>query len=253
MNRIARNSANRIARSSATVVLLVLFLTGPLLAAGPPDLRYEYRRHHDPDGIGKFYMDREIAWVMSYHGAGWLERPERVKEERTDKLLKLLPLKPGMTVVDMGAGSGYHSFPIAKKVGPKGKVIAVDIQKEMLDIIKRRKKVLEVTNVEPVLGKIDDPGLEPESVDLILMVDVYHEFSHPYEMTKKMVEALKPGGILAFVEFRLEDPNVPIKRVHKMSEKQVLKEMKPHPLKHLKTHTSLPWQHLILFEKIPSK
>ncbi|MFQ3593171.1 MAG: class I SAM-dependent methyltransferase [Gemmataceae bacterium] len=230
--------------------LLTVFLALPLWAAGPPNLRYEYRRNHDPDGIGKFYMDREIAWVMSYHGAAWLERPERVKEERTDKLLKLLPIKPGMTVVDMGAGSGYHSFPIAKKVGSKGKVIAVDIQKEMLDIINRRKKALEVTNIETVLGKVDDPQLQADSVDLILMVDVYHEFSHPYEMTKKMVEALKPGGILAFVEFRLEDPNVPIKLVHKMSEKQVIREMKPHPLKHIKTYSSLPWQHLILFEKI---
>ena len=234
--------------TSTTLFVLPLLLAVPLFAAGPPT-HYEHRRNHDPDGIGKFYMDREIAWVMSYHGAAWLERPERVKEERTDKLLKLLPLKPGMTVVDMGAGSGYHSFPIAKKVGAKGKVLAVDIQKEMLDIIKRRSKALEVTNVEAVQGTIDDPKLKPESVDLILMVDVYHEFSHPYEMTKKMVEALKPGGVLAFVEFRLEDPNVPIKLVHKMSEKQVIKEMKPHPLKHLKTHKTLPWQHLILFEK----
>jgi ubiquinone/menaquinone biosynthesis C-methylase UbiE len=224
-------------------------LAVPLFAAAPPDTRYEYRRNHDPDGIGKFYLDREIAWVMSYHGAAWLERPERVKEERTDKLLKLLPLKPGMTVVDMGAGSGYHSFPMAKKVGPKGKVIAVDIQKEMIDIIKKRAKVLDVANVETVLSTVDDPKLKPGTVDLILMVDVYHEFSHPFEMNKKMVEALKPGGVLAFVEFRLEDPNVPIKLVHKMSEKQVIKEMKPHPLKHIKTHTTLPWQHLILFEK----
>jgi precorrin-6B methylase 2 len=229
--------------------VVCLCLVAPVFAAAPPEMRYEYRRNHDPDGIGKFYMGREIAWVMSFHGANWLERPERVKEERSDKLLKLLPIKPGMTVVDMGAGSGYYTFPMAAKVGPKGKVLAVDIQKEMLDIIRRRMRALEVNNVEPVKGTIDDPNLKPNSVDLILMVDVYHEFSHPYEMTTKMVEALKPGGLLVFVEFRLEDPRVPIKLVHKMSEKQVIKEMGPHPVKHVKTIGSLPWQHVILFEK----
>src|SRR5437660_58976 len=132
--------------------------------------RYDYRIDHDPDGIGKFYMGREIAYVMGHQAADWLERKERVKEERTDKLLKALALKPGMVVADIGAGSGYFSFPMAKQVGPKGKVLAVDIQKEMLGIIRRRMKARRVSNIEPIKGTITDPKLPAGSVDLILMV-----------------------------------------------------------------------------------
>ncbi len=221
----------------------------PAWTAAPPAPRYEYRKDHDPDGIGKFYMGREIAWVMGYQAHEWLDRKEREKEERTDKLLKLLSLKPGMVVADVGAGSGYFSFPMAQKVGPKGKVLAVDIQKEMLDLIRKRMKARKVTNIEPVRGTISDPKLPAGKVDLILMVDVYHEFSHPYEMTRAMVKALRPGGKLVFVEYRMEDPNVPIKLVHKMTQKQVKKEMAIHPLRHLKTLDELPWQHVIVFEK----
>jgi ubiquinone/menaquinone biosynthesis C-methylase UbiE len=215
--------------------------------------RYEHRKEHDPDGIGKFYMGREIARVMGHEGAGWLERPERVKEERTDKLLKLLALKPGLVVADIGAGSGFFTFPLAKAVGPKGKVLAVDIQKEMLDLIRARMKKDKVANVEPVQGTVTDPKLPAGKVDLILMVDVYHEFSHPYEMTVAMVKALKTGGRLVFVEYRLEDPKVWIKLVHKMTKKQVLKEMAPHPLEHFKTLDDLPQQHVIIFKKKPDK
>ncbi len=219
------------------------------LAAGPPTANYEWRRVHDENGIGKFYMGREIAHVMSYHGAGWLERREREREERTSKLFKLLAIKPGTVIADIGAGSGYHTFPMAKSVGAKGKVYAVDIQKEMLDIIRERMKKEKAANVVPVMGTITDPKLPAGSIDLILLVDVYHEFSQPYEMTEAMVRALKPGGRLVFVEFRLEDDKVPILLVHKMSEKQVIKEMAAHPLKHVKTHGDLPWQHVIVFEK----
>lgn len=211
--------------------------------------RYEYRRDHDPDGIGKFYMGREIAHVMGHQAAGWLERPEREQEEAPSKLLKILDLKPGMVVADIGAGSGYHAFRMAEKVGDKGKVYAVDIQPEMLAIIRRKAKEKGITNVEPVQGTVSDPKLPADSIDLMLLVDVYHEFSLPYEMTEAMVKALKPGGKLVFVEFRLEDPKVPIKLVHKMTEKQVIKEMGPHPLKWVKTDPSLPWQHVIFFEK----
>src|SRR4051812_16297501 len=221
--------------------------------AAPPVAKYEHRKVHDPDGIGKFYMGREIAYVMGHQGIGWLDRPERVKEERTDKLLKLLPIEPGMVVADIGAGSGYFSFPMAKQVGPKGKVLAVDIQKEMLDMVRRRMKREKVSNVEPVLGTETSPKLPANSVDLILMVDVYHEFSHPFEMAEAMVKSLKVGGKMVFVEYRLEDPKVPIKLVHKMSQKQVLREMAPHPLKHVKTLDVLPWQHIILFEKKAAK
>jgi ubiquinone/menaquinone biosynthesis C-methylase UbiE len=236
-------------RTACCLLAATLF---PLLsqAAAPPVATYTYNKIHDPDGIGKFYMGREIAHVMGHQAADWLERPERVKEERTDKLLKVLPIEAGMTVVDLGAGSGYFSFPLAKRVGPKGKILAVDIQKEMLDLIRARMKARKVANIEPIMGTISDPKLPEGKVDLILMVDVYHEFSHPYEMVEAMVRSLKVGGKLVFVEYRLEDPAVPIKLVHKMTQKQVKREMSVHDLKHTKTLDVLPWQHIIIFEKI---
>ena len=240
----------RAARLAAVVPLLLLCPAPPLAAQQTkPPPRYEFRRLHDPDGIGKFYMGREIAQVMGHQGAGWLERPAREKEERPARLMKALDLKPGAAVADIGAGSGYYTFRLANAVGPKGKVYAVDIQKEMLALIRQRMRAGKVENVEPVLGTISDPKLPEGRVDLILLVDVYHEFSHPFEMTRAMVKALKPGGRLVFVEFRLEDPKVPIKLVHKMTERQVLKEMAPHPLRHVKTVGTLPWQHVVIFEK----
>jgi SAM-dependent methyltransferase len=241
------------------LVVAGLGALAPWLVAAPPDEpkkekeRYETRKDHDPDGIGKFYLGREIAQVMTYHGADWLERPEREKEEHTSKLLPPLKIKKGDAVVDMGAGSGYYTFRLSKIVGDKGKVFAVDIQPEMLAIIKKRMEKDEVKNIELVRGTESDPKLPDNSVDLILLVDVYHEFSHPYEMTQAMVKSLKPGGRLVFVEFRLEDDNVPIKLVHKMSEKQVMKEMAEHPVRHVHTLGHLPWQHVIIFEKKAAK
>ncbi len=227
---------------------------GPSRERPPPDeSRYEFRRDHDPNGIGKFYMGREIAQVMGHEAAGWLERPEREKEEQPAKLIEALKFKPGDVVADVGAGSGYLSFRIAEVVGDKGKVLAEDIQPEMLDLIKKKMKDKKIANIEPILGTITDPKLPKEGVDLIIMVDVYHEFDHPYEMTDAMVKALKPGGRLVFVEYRLEDQDVPIKLVHKMSEKQVVKEMGPHPLRYVKTMDDLPWQHIIIFEKKRTK
>jgi len=231
-------------------------LADPAKPADPPkpdESRYEVRKEHDPDGIGKFYMGREIAQVMGHEAAGWLERPEREKEEQPAKLMDALKLKEGDVVADVGAGSGYLSFRLAERVGAKGKVYAEDIQDEMLDLIRKKMKDKKVTNVEPVLGAITDPKLPAEAVDLILLVDVYHEFDHPYEMTEAMVKALKPGGRLVFVEYRREDADVPIKTVHKMFEKQVIKEMGPHPLRHVKTLDVLPWQHIIVFEKKADK
>ncbi len=225
----------------------------PLKPAEPDESHYEFHKEHDPDGIGKFYMDREIAEVMGHEAAGWLERPEREKEEQPTKLLELLKVQPGDVVADVGAGSGYLSFRLAEVVGAKGKVLAEDIQPEMLDLIRKRMKDKKVTNVEPILGTITDPKLPKAGVDLILMVDVYHEFDHPLEMTEAMVKALKPGGRLVFVEYRLEDKDVPIKLVHKMSQKQVVKEMAPHPLRFVKTVDELPWQHIIIFEKKADK
>jgi ubiquinone/menaquinone biosynthesis C-methylase UbiE len=225
----------------------------PRSAPTPTRPRYATGDSTDPGGSGKFYMKREIAMVMGHQGAGWLERPEREKQEQPKKLLKLLDLKPGMVVADIGAGSGYYSVRMAEKVAPKGKVLAVDIQKEMLDIIRKRMKKEKVENIEPLLGTETDPKLPANGVDLILMVDVYHEFAFPYEMTQAMIKALKPGGRLVFVEFRREDEKVPILLAHKMTEKQVLSEMAPHPLKHVKTLKSLPWQHVIIFERKADK
>src|SRR5579862_7613170 len=204
--------------------------------ARPAQTRYEYRADHDPDGIGKFYMGREIAQVMGHEAADWLDRPERDAEEAPNKMLDALKLKPGMVVADIGAGSGYLTFRLAKRVSPGGKVFAEDIQREMLDIIRKKMQENGQTNVQPILGTIVDPKLPPASTDLILLVDVYHEFDHPYEMTQAMVRGLKPGGKLVFVEYRLEDPNVPIKLVHKMSVKQVRKEMTVFPLHWVETN-----------------
>jgi protein-L-isoaspartate O-methyltransferase len=210
---------------------------------------YETRAEFDPDGINKFYMGRQIAAVMGYQAANWLERPEREKEEHCSKLIEALKLKPADIIADVGAGSGYYSFRIAERLKTPGKVLAVDIQPEMLDLIRKRMKQANVTNIEPIQGTLTDPKLPAESVDLILLVDVYHEFSHPYEMAAAMVKALKPGGRMVFVEFRLEDAKVPIKLVHKMTQRQVVKEMSPFALKHLETIDVLPWQHIMVFEK----
>jgi ubiquinone/menaquinone biosynthesis C-methylase UbiE len=210
---------------------------------------YERREEHDPDGIGVFYMGREIAQVMGHEGADWLDRPEREEEEAPSLLLRALNLKPGMAVADIGAGSGYLTLPMAKMVAPNGKAYAVEIQQEMLDIIAKKTKQQGISNVVSVLGTITDPKLPANSIDLIIMVDVYHEFDHPWEMTNSMVKSLKPGGKLVFVEYRQEDPNVPIKLVHKMSENQVKREMAIHPLKWVETKGILPRQHIIIFEK----
>jgi SAM-dependent methyltransferase len=214
-----------------------------------PAPTYETRKEHDPNGIGKFYLGREIARVMGHEAAGWLERPEREKEEQPNKLLDALKLKRGDVVADIGAGSGYFTFRIAERIAPKGKVLAVDIQPEMLAIIRANMKARQVSNVEPILGTEADPKLPAGTVDLILLVDVYHEFAYPWEMTQAMIRSLKPGGRLVFVEYRLEDPQVPIKLVHKMSEKQVRKEMEPHPVRWIETLDILPRQHVIVFKR----
>ena len=214
-----------------------------------PAPAYEFRTDHDPDGIGKFYLGREIAQVMGHEAADWLERPEREAEEHSTLLLSSLKLKPGDAVADIGAGTGYYTRRLAKLVGDKGTVYAVDIQPEMLDLLTNKLAQAGITNVKPVLGTLPDTKLPRASVDVILMVDVYHEFSHPYEMAAAMVEALKPGGRMIFVEFRAEDPTVPIKRVHKMTEEQVRKEMAVLPLTWVETLRVLPLQHIIVFRK----
>src|SRR6056300_2042256 len=176
------------------------------------------------DGIGKFYMGREISKVMGHLGAGWLERPERVQQERTDLLVEKLALRPTDKVVDLGAGSGYFTFRIAPLV-PKGKVYAVDISPEMLAIIRAKMRKSKAENIETVMSTVTELKLEKNVADCVLIVDAYHEFSHPLEMGKSIYNTLKPGGKLVLIEYRMEDPGIPIKKLHKMSQKQAIKEI----------------------------
>ncbi len=200
------------------------------------------------DGIGKIYMGREISHVMGHLGAGWLERPERERQERTDLLITGLTLSEDFVVADIGAGTGYFTFPVAARV-PEGKVFSVDIQPEMLAIIEQRKTLENVVNVETVLGEADDPKLPDNEIDLAFIVDAYHEFSFPREMGEHLKASLKPGGQLVLVEYRAEDPLVPIKRLHKMSEVQVKQEMAAIGLDWVRTESYLPQQHVLIFEK----
>jgi precorrin-6B methylase 2 len=214
--------------------------------------RYEFREDHDPNGIGKFYMGREIAFVMGFGAAPWLERPEREQEEATSRLLESLKITPGMTVADIGAGSGVLTIPMAALTGETGKVLAVDVQQEMLDLLDGKLRSRQIKNVELILGTEESPDLPAGSVDLALMVDVYHEFAYPYEMMLEISKAMKPGGRVVFVEFRMEDEKVPIKLVHKMSVAQVKKEigLPEFRLKWKETIDGLPWQHIIVFERL---
>ncbi len=200
------------------------------------------------DGIGKYYMGREISQVMGHLGAGWLERPEREAEEKGSLLLEALELKPTDVVADIGAGSGYFTFKIAPLV-PEGGVKAVDIQQEMLDIMAEKQKKNGLDNVDFILGTEDDPKLPPQSVDLVLMVDVYHEFAYPREMMERIVTALSPNARVVLVEYRGEDPSVPIKPLHKMTAAQVEKEMNAVGLSLIENKSMLPRQHCLIFGK----
>ena len=209
---------------------------------------YETRANHDPDGIGKFYMGREIAHVMGHEGAGWLERADREETELPSEVVKQMNLKPTDVVADIGAGTGYFSFRIAPVV-KQGKVLAVDIQPEMLAIIEGRKKQRNADNVQTILSNETDTRLPPASVDVVLFVDAYHEFSYPREMMESIVKGLKPGGRVIQIEYRGEDPDVPIKRLHKMSVAQAKKEMAAVGLVWKETKEFLPQQHFLVFEK----
>ena len=218
----------------------------------PPSTRYE-QRTPSRDGIGKIYMGREISHVMGHQGAEWLERPEREREEMPNRLVEMLKLKEGNVVADIGIGTGYIARRISPKIGEAGTIYGVEIQQEMLDILAKKMAEANITNIKGILGTITDPKLPPSSVDLAIMVDVYHEFSHPYEMIQNICRGLKTGGRVAFVEYRAEDRSVPIKRLHKMSELQVIKEATPHPLVWVETLDDLPWQHVIIFEKVAAQ
>ena len=209
--------------------------------------RYVYKSG-DPNGIKKWYMGRQIAQVMSHYGIDWLERPERDQEENTIMLLKNLNLKPGMNIADIGAGSGYYSRLLSKRIG-NGKVYAVDIELEMIEYLKEKIKAEHISNIITVLGKEQSVSLPASSIDMMLLVDVYHEFSFPYEMGLSMYKALKPDGKMVLVEFRSESVEVPIKVIHKMSEVQAVKELKAAGFRLEKNIGNLPWQHCMVFVK----
>ncbi len=236
-------------RNLLSVLLLLhgLALTGAEARAATAPL---YSRvTPSADGIGKVYLGREIAQVMTYHGADWLERAERVQEERPDLVLAALELREGMTVADVGAGTGYYSRRIAERVGKNGTVYAVDIQPEMLKLLEREMARVGVSNVKPVLATPTGLRLQPGSLDLAVMVDVYHELEYPHEILAEIVRALKPDGRVVFVEFRGDDPRVPIKRLHTMTEQQVRREAAGHSIEWVKTVRDLPWQHAVVFRK----
>ena len=224
------------ARPLLTLLLLLIVASSPLLltaqeTAAPPSI----------------FMGREIAATMHYLGAEWLTRESRQREEDCEQLLKALDFQPGQTICDLGCGNGFYTLQIAEKVGKKGKVLAVDIQPEMLHMLELRAKELQIDNIELVLGTEDDPKLAEASVDQILLVDVYHEFSKPAEMLTAMKKSLKPKGEIILVEFRGEDPEVPIKPLHKMTKEQINKEISAHGFELTRQYDQLPWQHVLWF------
>ena len=240
------------------ILVLAAACSGPGMSSNAPpaagtanasDIGTEYvEGSATPDGIGKFFMGREISQVMGHLGAGWLERETRVQEERTDLLLDFLYEQDAQVVADIGVGTGYFALPWAERL-PEGRVLGVDIQPEMLAILTARAEQAGLNNVEPVLGAIDDPRLPAGEVDVVLIVDAYHEFSHPREMMAGIVSGLRPGGRLVLVEYRGEDPFVPIKELHKMTEAQARLEVEAAGLEWVETADFLPQQHVMVFEK----
>jgi ubiquinone/menaquinone biosynthesis C-methylase UbiE len=236
-------------RPASTLLTCIcgMLLAVAAFAAAAPE-RYS-RGAESADGIGKLHQGREIARVMGWQAANWLEREEREQEERTSLLLGELGLKPGMVVADVGAGSGYLSRRMAPLVMPGGRVIATDIQPEMLALLAQTAKDQRYANIEPLQGGLDDTRLPAGTVYLAIMVDVYHELEFPYEVLASIVRALKPDGRVAFVEYRGEDASVPIKELHKMTERQIRLEAGQHALTWERTSPRLPWQHLVIFRK----
>jgi SAM-dependent methyltransferase len=209
------------------------------------DEKYTFKRGDD-NGIGKWYKGREIAYVMGFEGIGWLERSDREKEENVSNLIQNMRIKSNDIIADIGAGSGYHVFRMAL-IAKKGLVYAVDIQGEMLMAIEKIKESNKIRNVETILGSEKSIHLPKNSVDKILMVDVYHEFNFPVEMIASIKNALKPNGQLFLIEYRGEDSKVPIKKIHKMTEKQAVKEMEAAGFKLKGNIDNLPWQHCMVF------
>lgn len=211
------------------------------------DQEYTFKKG-DPNGIGKWYMEREIAHVMGFQGMDWLERPERESEENTTKLLRNMGIKAGDTIADIGAGSGYHVFKMAPKVG-EGLIYAVDLQDEMLAAVRSKKQKGKHKNIDLIKGSERSVNLPENSVDKVLMVDVYHEFAYPIEMLASIKKALRADGQLFLIEYRGEDADVPIKKLHKMTEAQAVKEMQAAGMKLDRNIGNLPWQHCMVFIK----
>lgn len=227
------------------LLMLISPLTEVQAQSGSQNSPYDFK-NGDPSGMGKWYKGREIAHVMGYQGISWLERPEREKEENTSKLMKNMNLKSTDAVADIGAGSGYHVFKMAPKVS-EGEVYAVDIQPQMLDAMKDKNKKEKQDNIKFIKGSEKSINLPENSVDKILMVDVYHEFEYPVEMLASMKKALKADGKIYLIEYRAEDPTVPIKRLHKMSEAQAVKEFRANGFQLIENIDNLPWQHCMVF------
>jgi ubiquinone/menaquinone biosynthesis C-methylase UbiE len=240
--------------SSLTTLLLWLCVAAPIIVdrnlatAAEQSLGRSSEKPKDPPAL-THYKGRLIAQTMHYTGAPWLMRETREGEERATAMLDALGVRPGQVVCDLGCGNGFHTLKLAKLVGSKGRVLAVDIQPEMLRMLQAEAKRADATNIEPIQGLLWDPKLPDGKLDLILLVDVYHEFSHPEQMLAAMRKALKPDGRIALVEFRSEDPKVPIKPEHKMSKEQILKEFPPNGFKLVEQNDKLPWQHLMFFQR----
>jgi ubiquinone/menaquinone biosynthesis C-methylase UbiE len=231
------------------VALWAVLVSGSSLAEAPRAADAGYT-HATPTrgGTGKYYFGREIAQVMGHRGAGWLERKSRIQEEAPDQAVRAMRLPPDAVVADIGAGTGYFTFRIAALI-PAGRVYAVDIQPEMLDIIRKRMQRRSVENVIPVEGEPDDPSLPERAIDAVLLVDAYHEFAYPYEMMRGIVRSLRPGGRVFLIEYRGEDPRIPIKPLHKMTRQQAIREMQAVGLTWVETRDFLPTQHFMVFEK----
>ena len=221
--------------SAALVVLSALHTPADTVETPPPALTS--------------YKGRTIARTMHWEGAGWLLRKEREREEAGRLMISRLGLREGQTVCDLGSGNGYHSLMMARLVGKTGRVLAVDIQPEMLSMLRERARKQHLDNVETIVGELHDPRLPDNTLDLVLAVDAYHEFSHPEHMLQAVHRSLKPDGRLVLVEFRLEDPAIPIKPLHKMSRKQILKELEPNGFRLVEEYNGLPWQHMMFFER----
>lgn len=244
--RAATRSALALVTALVTALTLAAFSSMPAQAQAPAPSDATDRVTATPKPVDS-YMGRQIAQTMHYTGAQWLIRDRREREERCSLMLANLDIKSGMAICDMGCGNGFHTLKLAEMTGPMGHVVGVDVQPQMLMLLRNRMEETGIENVTPVLGSYHNPRLPPKSLDLILLVDVYHEFSHPPQMLSAMRNSLKPGGVIVLVEYRQEDPEVPIKPKHKMSKAQVDKELTANGFRLVRSFEKLPWQHMLFY------